>query len=212
MRRRWAVPFALASGLAALAACDTGSLGPKWSANFYFPIQFADVQLGGAGGVAPGGTIPSGFPVTSTSPVSKQTVDGATKQILDEDVNSITADIIFATSADLTGYVIISVAPDSNNLFSKNATLALTDSFPIRLTAGDTSHVNANVGVFQSSSQTNNNFNNNTGGNSSGASAANTLYTRSKTSVACRTGTCNVTASDHLQLGINLTVNVAVSK
>ena len=218
MRRSLPQLLTLGAGLAFVAACTDVPLAPKWSADFFLPIQFADVQLGGAGGVAPGGVIPSGIAVTSTSPVSTQKVDGATKQILDENVNAITADVVLATSVDLTGYVIISVAPDSNNLFSKNATLALTDSIPIRKTAGDTSHVTANVSLFQTQSQNTGvctiNCGTNTNTSSNNPNAVNTLYTRSKTSVACKSGsTCSgLTATDKLQLGVNLTVNLAVSK
>lgn len=219
MRRRFLLLPALGAGLAFVAACTDVPLAPKWSADFFLPIQFADVTLGGPTGVAAptGGTIPSGIAVTSTSPVSSQKVDGATKQILDESVNSITADVVLATNVDLVGYVIISVAPDSNNLFSTNASLALTDSIVIRKTAGDTSHVSANVSLFQTQSQNTGTCTINCGTNnnsSSNPNAVNTLYTRSKTSVACKAGsTCNgLTANDKLQLGVNLTVNVAVNK
>ena len=199
MRSKSVLAFLVGLGAAAVAACSI-PFGPQLNSDFFFPIQFADVVLGGNGGVAPGGIIPPAS-VTSTSTVSTQQVTGATKQILDESVNSIKADIIFATSADLTGSIQISVAPNQANLFSSNPALALTTTIQIRKTAGDTSHVSTNVSVFQTSSQS---F------GSSGGSSANVLYSQSKTTVACRSGLCPVSATDKLQLGINLTVNVAV--
>ena len=207
MQRRWSL-LALGVALTAVAACTDVPLAPKWNADFYLPIQFADVVLGGPNGVSPGGIIPPAN-VSSTSPVGTQDVSGATKQILDENVNSITADVVFATSADLTGTIQISVSPNQADLFSTDPTRAFTTTVNIRKTAGDTSHVTANVNVFRTSAQT---CTFNCNNNSSGGNAANTLYTQSKTTVACKSGLCAVTASDKLELGVNLTVNVAVSK
>jgi hypothetical protein len=212
MRRRFSLLLAVGAGVAFVAACSNVPFAPTWSADFFLPIQFADVALGGPSGVAPGGVIPP-VNVTSTSPVDSQDVSGATKQILDESVNSIGADVVFATSADLTGSVQISVSPNKADLFSTDPTKAMTTTVTIRKTAGDTSHVTANVSLFQSQNQTGT-CTINCGNNSNGPSAVNTLYSQSKTTVACRTGaTCSgLTASDKLVLGVNLTVNVAVSK
>jgi hypothetical protein len=204
-------------GLAALAGCQDVPLAPKWNADFFLPIQFADVILGGPNGVAPGGIIPPAN-VTNTSTIGTQDVSGATKQVLDEDVNSINADVVFATTADLTGTIQISVSPNQADLFSADPTKALTTTITIRKTDGDTSHVSANVNVFRSSSQNsgagNNTGNSGSGSNTgnSGGNANNVLYSQSKTTVACRSGLCPVSATDKLQLGVNLVVNVAVSK
>jgi hypothetical protein len=202
MRSKSVLALLVGLGAAAVAACTDVPFGPEWNSDFFFPIQFADVVLGGNNGVAPGGIIPPAN-VSSTSTVSQQDITGTTKQILDEDVNSIKADIIFATSADLTGSIQISVAPNQADLFSSNPALALTTTIPIKKTAGDTTHVDANVNVFRTSQQS-------FGNNNNAGSSANVLYSQSKTTVACRSGLCPVSASDKLQLGINLTVNVAV--
>jgi len=201
--------------LAALAACEDVPLAPTWNSDFYLPIQFADVTLGPSGVTKKSGGLIPAIAISDTSPVGTQEVSGATKQLLDENVNSILADVIFSTSADLTGTIQISVAPNQADLFSADPTKAFTTTVTIRKTAGDTSHVTANVNVFRTSSQTNNGtctINCGTNNNSNSGSATNTLYTQSRTTVACKSGICVVTDNDKLQLGINLTVNVAVSK
>src|SRR5260221_3293852 len=105
MRRRLSLLLGLGVCLTALAACTNIPLAPTWNADFYLPIQFADVTLGGAGGVAPGGIIPPAN-VTSTSPADSQEIGGATQQILDENRNSLKADIILANPADLNGHIL----------------------------------------------------------------------------------------------------------
>jgi hypothetical protein len=190
MRSKWTVVLSLGIGLAAVAACKDVPLAPKWNADLFFPIQFADVALGGTGGVAPGGIIPP-VSVSDTSSIDSQDISGATKQILDEDVNSIKADVIFSNTVNLTGSIVISVSPNQFDLFSSDPSRALTVTIPVHQTAGDTLHTTANVNVFKNQ---------------------NVLYSQSRTTVACGAGLCAVTSNDKLQIGVNLTANVAISQ
>jgi len=186
MRIRHAVPFA---ALLLFAACEV-PLAPKWNVDLFFPIKYPDVALSQYAG--PGGVIPT-TTVTFTTPADSDAVSDATRQIFEEDIDSLKAEVILANSANITGSMDISIAASRFNLFSTNPALAVTVTLPIRVTAGDTVRIpNVNTTLFQQ---------------------AQALFTQTRGSMRAAGGApIFVTANDKLSLGVDLTANVKFSK
>ena len=129
--------------------------------------------------------------VSFTTAMDSDVVSSGTRQILDEDIDSLKADVIFSTQTNIAGTLDVSIAPAKANLFSVNPALALTVTIPLRVTAGDTSHVTVNIGLFKQ---------------------ANVLYTQSRATVRSNSGFLTVGPSDKLTLRVDLTANVKLSK
>lgn len=181
------VSWAGVVGLVGLAACDV-PLAPKWTVDITFPVDFPAVAVAD---YAVAGQIPSGS-ISFNGPVTTQDVQGATDQVLSEDLKSLHAEIVLVNDVQISGQIVISVASASGNLFSTYPGLALTDTITVRPTAGDTSYVTADLGLFQN---------------------AQTLYFQTKGTIASTSpsGT-SVGPTDSLQVRMNLFATVQLSK
>jgi hypothetical protein len=176
-----------ALGVAALliTACEV-PLAPKWNVDVFFPIKYPDVQLSQYGS-----TIPP-FDVTFTFPVDSDAVSDATRQIFDEQIDTLKADVILANSTNIVGTLTVSIAASQANLFSTNSALAVTVNKNILVTAGDTTRQVVNTDLFKNATK---------------------LYTRTRITMRSATGApLVVTANDKVTLGVDLTANVKLSK
>ena len=184
MRMRHAVLLTIA--LLTTGACDI-PYAPKWNVDVFFPIRYPDVQLAQYGSFVPN------FNVTYTTPVDSQNVSDATRQIFDEEIDTLKADVIFANTTNITGTLDISIAAVRSNLFSTNSALAVTVTVPIRITPGDTTRLSpVNTNLFKQATR---------------------LYTQSRATMRSATGTpLALTANDRLSVGIDLTASVKMSK
>src|SRR2546430_2948726 len=111
------------------AACSGVPFAPKWNVDVYFPLRSPDVALQQYTMVIP----PSN--VSFTTAMDSDVVSSGTRQILDEDIDSLKADVIFSTQTNIAGTLDVSIAPAKANLFSVNPALALTVTIPLRVTA-----------------------------------------------------------------------------
>lgn len=177
--------------LLGIAACHV-PMAPKWNADLFFPINYPDVALAN---FVPGGTVPP-IAVAFNTPVQNQTVQGATQQVLtSQDLKSLSADIIIANSVNINGQIVMSVA--SNPAFlcggsSANPSQSLTVPINLTQTAGDTTHVVADLSVFQNAS---------------------VLYYQTCASLQSPSaGGTTITAADSLSLAVNLFATVQVSR
>jgi len=165
--------------------CDNLS-APKWNADVYFPIRYPDVQLSQYGAAVPPTT------VTFTSPVDSQTVSDATREIFDRDIDTLRAEVVVATSTNITGTLDISITNNRAFLFSSLPSQAATLSVPIRVTAGDTTRFTVNTVLFRSAQK---------------------LYTQSRATMRSTTGgLVPLTSADKLSVGVNLTASMRVSQ
>ena len=101
MRIKHAALFAVAS----ILACSV-PLAPRWNVDVFFPIKYPDVQLAN---YAPGGIIPT-TNTNFTTPADSSAVSDATRQVFDQDIDTLKAAVIFSNSANLTGSMDISIA------------------------------------------------------------------------------------------------------
>jgi hypothetical protein len=177
----------LAAIFLAMAGCSV-PLAPKWNVDVFFPIRYPDVQLSQYAG--PGGVIPP-VTITFTTPADSDNVSDATRQVFDQDIDTLKAKVILVNTADLTGSLTVSIAAVKSNLFSANPNLAVTVTMPLRVTAGDTIPVTVNTTLFKSAQK---------------------LYTQTSGSMRASNTSIVVTPSDKLQLGVDLTANIKFSK
>jgi hypothetical protein len=173
---------------AALFLACSLPLAPRWNVDVFFPIKYPDVQLSQYAG--PGGVIPN-VNTNFTTPADSSPVSAATRQVFDQDIDTLKAAVIFANTANLTGSMDISIAALKANLFSANPAQAVTVTIPIRVTTGDTARVTVNTTLFKN---------------------AQTLYTQTRGTMRAASGPIVVTPSDKLTLGVDLTANVKFSK
>lgn len=174
-------------GLVALVACDV-PLAPKWNVDLFFPVDYPPVVLSD---YAVGGQIPPGS-VSFTTPYTTQNVQGATGQVLSEDLQAMSAEIILTNTLQVSGRLVVSIATTPGNLFSTTPGLALTDTITVPAAGTDTSHVAADLNLFRN---------------------AQTLYFQTKGTVASTSpsGT-TVGPNDQVKIGINLFATVRLSK
>lgn len=179
-------PAALGVATALLVlGCDNLS-APKWNADIFFPIKYPDVQLNQYGPAVP----PSN--VTFTSPVDSQTVSDATREIFDRNIDTLRAEVILATSTNITGTLELTISNNRAFLFSTLPTQAATLSVPIRVTAGDTTRFTLNTTLFRTAQK---------------------LYTQSRATMRSSTGgIVPLSAADKLSVGVNLTASLRVSQ
>jgi hypothetical protein len=184
MRMRSAALFAVA--LLTFGACEIPN-APKWNIDVFFPIRYPDVQLSQYGAAIPP------FDVTYTFPVDSQNVSNATRQIFDEEIDSLKADVILANTTNIAGTLTVSIAASRSNLFSSNATLAVTVPILLKVTAGDTTRIPAiNTTLFRQATK---------------------IYTQTRVTMRSATGApLGLTANDKLSIGVDLTANVKMSK
>lgn len=185
MRIKRAALFAVA--FIALAACEV-PLAPKWNVDVFFPIKYPDVPLANYAG--PGGIIPT-TNTNFTTPADSDDVSDATRQVFDQDIDTLKAAVIFSNTANLTGTMDISIAALKANLFSANTSQAVTVTVPIKVTAGDTTRVTVNTTLFKNAQK---------------------LYTQTRGTMRAASSPIVVTSTDKLTLGVDLTANVKFSK
>lgn len=103
----------LRAGLLALllAGCDLSA--PVWNADYFFPLDFPDLELSD---YAVGGEVPD-VDVPFTSPVGSQDITGLPETLLGDDLNSLTAEVITTTTLDVSGTIEVSIAQDPTGLF-----------------------------------------------------------------------------------------------
>jgi hypothetical protein len=94
-----------------LAACDISA--PVWSADYFFPLDFPDLELSdyAVGGVIPDADVPF------TTPVQSQDITGLPETLLGDDLNALTAEVITSTTVDVTGTIEVSIAQSADRLF-----------------------------------------------------------------------------------------------
>ncbi len=188
MRMKYAA--VLAATLFTAAACEI-PLAPKWNIDVFFPLKYPDVQLSQYAG--PGGVIPT-TPTAFTTPADSDDVADATAQVLDQDIASIKADLIFINQTNVLGNLRISLAPNRLALNSTNPAQAVTVTIPLHITpaTGDTIHVNVNPDLFAN---------------------ANKIYTQSSGDMRSGTGGLLIVGpTDRFRISVDLTANVPFSK
>lgn len=184
MTRRRSI-WILAGGLFALVACEV-PYAPKWNADLFFPVRFPDVAIDQFGPVVP----PTN--TAFTAPLDSQVVSSGTREIFDQRIDTLKAEILFSTQTNIVGTLDISVTPVRADLFSTNPGLAVTVTVPIRVTAGDTTRVTVNTNLFRT---------------------ATVLYLQSRGTMRSNTGNVlPVTSVDKLVVGLDLTASVKVSQ
>ena len=175
-----------AAALVALAACDGVPYAPKWNIDVFFPIKYPDVQLAQVSGVVPP------FNVTFTAPTDSQNVSDATREILDKDLDSLKAEVVFSTATNITGTMDLSISANRAFLFSTNPAQAVTVTVPVRVTAGDTTRLQVNTALFKNAQK---------------------LYTQSRGTVrSASASTLTMGPSDRISVGVDLTANIKMSK
>lgn len=113
----------LRAGLLALpllVACDLSA--PVWSADYFFPLDFPDLELND---YAVGGEVPD-VDVPFTSPVGSQDITGLPETLLGDDLNTLTAEVITTTTLDVSGTIEVSIARDPNGLFQTGQSATIT--------------------------------------------------------------------------------------
>jgi hypothetical protein len=117
MRRTW--PLLL--GVLLVGACDITN-PPDWTADYLFPLDFPPVDLSGI----PGGVIPLDT-ISFTTPVDSQDTEGLVGRILQsDDLVGLRAEVVLSTNLDVTGDLIVSVAPARSGLFDPAGSLTAT--------------------------------------------------------------------------------------
>ena len=172
--------------LVVLAACDGLPYAPKWNVDVYFPIRYPDIQLSQVSGVIPP------FNVTFTTPADSQNVTDGTREILDKDLDSLKAEVVFTTTTNITGSIDISISPNRAFLFSNLPTQAVTVTVPVRVTPGDTTRLVVNANLFKSAQK---------------------LYTQTKGTLRSASATAIAMGpNDKITIGVDLTANIKMSK
>ncbi|MFQ5551565.1 MAG: hypothetical protein ACE5FJ_10055 [Gemmatimonadales bacterium] len=180
MRRHLEVAIAVL----AFVGCDAPGFAPTWNVEIFFPIAFPDVVLQDE---LPVPILPP-TEVDFTGTQETQDIDASTQEILSEDIEALSAEVVFSTPTNISGVLTISVANNPANLFSPIPNLALTVDVPLRRTPGDTITVQADVTLFKD---------------------ATTLYFQSRGTARSGTGSpIAVGPDDVLRLGVNLTAEV----
>ena len=113
----------LRAGLVALpllAACDLSE--PVWNADFFFPLDFPDIELSA---YAVGGVIPN-IDVPFTTPVASQDITGLPETMLGDDLNALAAEVITTTTLDVTGTIEVAIARDPAGLFLPGQSAIIT--------------------------------------------------------------------------------------
>jgi hypothetical protein len=172
--------------LAAATACDGLPYAPKWNVDVFFPIKYPDVQLSQVSGIVPP------FSVTFTTPADSQNVSDATREILQKDLDTLKAEVVFSTTTNITGTLNISISPNRAFLFSTNPAQAVTIAVPVRVTPGDTTRLLINTGLLKNAQK---------------------IYTQSSGNIRSNSATTiTMGPNDKLSVGVDLTANIKMSK
>ena len=174
----------VAAGLLSVAGCEAGPLSPEWDIEVFFPLRFPDVLLQDH---APGNLLPP-VDVSFTAAVESEDISDATAEILDQDIDQIRAQFIFATPTNIRGSLDLSFAPVQGDLFSTDPNRAVTLTIPLRQTTGDTTEVTVATSLL---------------------TQANVIFLQSRGTVRSGTGSIlTIGPNDVLQLRVNLTATV----
>jgi hypothetical protein len=168
--------------LPALVACDLSA--PVWSTDLFFPVDYPDVQLSD---FSVAGQIPP-LDVAFTTPPEQQDITGLLEELLSDDVNALTVEIITQSDVDVTATMTISIASSELALLDPN------QSITIQLNAGpavDTTIVDVNVDLLR------------------GAIA---LYYQTDGSVRGAAGGTTVSPGDVIKIDVNLLANYQVKR
>jgi hypothetical protein len=165
-----------------LAACDLSA--PVWSADFFFPLDFPDLELSD---YATGGVIPD-VDVPFTTPVESQDITGLPETLLGDDLNTLAAEVITTTTVDVTGTIELSIAQSPDLLFQDGQSAIVT----IPASPGtDTTFAAVDPAVVRN---------------------AIALYYQIRGTVRGAAGGTPVGADDEVGINVNLLVNFQVSK
>jgi len=168
--------------LPVLVACDLSA--PVWSTDLFFPVDYPDVQLSD---YAIAGQIPP-FDVAFTTTPQQQDITGLLEELLSDDVNALTVEIVTESDVDLTATMTISIATSQLALLDPN------QSITIQVNAGpavDTTAVDVNVDLLR------------------GAVA---LYYQTDGSVRGAAGGTNVGPGDVIKIDVNLLANYQINR
>jgi hypothetical protein len=168
--------------LPVLVACDLSA--PVWSTDLFFPVDYPDVQLSD---FSVAGQIPPLDVAFTTSP-AQQDITGLLEELLSDDVNALTVEIITQSDVDVTATMTISIASSELALLDPN------QSITIQLNAGpavDTTIVDVNVDLLR------------------GAIA---LYYQTDGSVRGAAGGTAVSPGDVIKIDVNLLANYQVKR
>lgn len=168
--------------LPALCACDLSR--PVWSADFFFPVDFPDLQLED---YAVLGQIPDADLPFTTAP-EQQDITGLLEEFLSDDLNTLSAEIITDLNADVTGDVTVSIAQSPGALFLPG------QSITVQLTVApgtDTTSVNVDPSILRD---------------------AISLYYATQGTLRGSPGGTAVGAGDRIKIDVNLLANYQVSR
>jgi hypothetical protein len=176
--------LAARTGLLALllAACDISA--PVWDADYFFPLDFPDLELAdyAVGGVIPDADVPF------TTPVQSQDITGLPETLLGDDLNALTVEIIASTTVDVTGTIELSIAQSPDNLFQDGLSAIVAVPVP----AGtDTTAVAVDPAVVRN---------------------AIALYYQVRGTVRGAAGGTTVGPDDEVGINVNLLVNFQVAR
>jgi hypothetical protein len=165
-----------------LAACDLSA--PVWSADFFFPLDFPDLELAD---YAVGGVIP-GVDVPFTTPVESQDITGLPETLLGDDLNALAVEVITTTTLNVTGTVELSISKEPAGLFQPGQAAVIT----IPVARGtDTTLTSMDPDVFRN---------------------AIALYFQTRGTVRGAAGGTPVGPTDEVGFTVNLLVNYQVAK
>jgi hypothetical protein len=168
--------------LPVLVACDLSV--PVWSTDLFFPVDYPDVQLSD---YSIAGQIPP-FNVPFTTAPQQQDITGLLEELLSDNVNALTVEIITQSDVALTATMTISIATSQLALLDPN------QSITIQVNAGtavDTTVVEVNVDLLR---------------------GAVGLYYQTDGSVRGAAGGTNVSPGDVIKIDVNLLANYQVKR
>ncbi|MDH3497501.1 MAG: hypothetical protein OER21_12125 [Gemmatimonadota bacterium] len=108
MRRSGWQAMLLALGMAACSLPDA----PVWAVDFFFPIDFPDIDLND---YAVAGEIPP-IDVTLASTPQTQDITGLLEEFLSDDLNALAAEVVTGVPVDITGTLAVVIATSPTRL------------------------------------------------------------------------------------------------
>jgi hypothetical protein len=127
--------------LPALVACDLTA--PTWEAEFFFPVDYPDVQLSD---YALAGQIPDVTSPFSSAP-AQQDISGLLEELLSDDLTGLTLEVITESDVDVTAAMTLTISTNSSPPAQATGGAPLTAStITVQLTASqgvDTTTVTA---------------------------------------------------------------------
>jgi hypothetical protein len=128
MIRRF-VRIALVAPLLALPACDLSA--PVWDAEFFFPVDYPDVELSD---YAVGGEIPD-VDLQFTSPLAQQDITGLLEEMLSDDLVGLTVEVITEATVDITASLTLNIATSDSVAPASGISIQIGASLGVDTTA-----------------------------------------------------------------------------